>query len=63
MSDFMALLISHQNERETELALERRRLQRESAATAQRSPRPWHRLRGVAVRQEQTASSRVQTSH
>ncbi len=62
MSDFMALLISHQNERETELALERRRLQRESAATTQPNPRPWHHLRSVAVRHEKTASSRVQTS-
>lgn len=53
MSDFMALLISHQNERELTTALERRRLQREAEAAqipALRTPGRWHNFWTLAMR-------------
>lgn len=47
MSDFMALLMYQQNERELEIALERRRLQKEAMAAkmpARRASGGWHRF-------------------
>lgn len=53
MSDFMALQMSHQNEREMAIALERRRLQKEALAAKvpeRRASGRWHRLLARASR-------------
>ncbi|MGO2541194.1 MAG: hypothetical protein ACTH8J_08600 [Specibacter sp.] len=53
MSDFMALLMYQQNERELEIALERRRLQKEAMAAkmpTRRASGRWHRFLAGASR-------------
>lgn len=55
MSDFMALLMNQQNEHQLQISLERRRLQREAAASAVPAGRPSGRLRGYWVRMTQPA--------
>lgn len=56
MSDFLALLISQQNERERGVALERRRLQREAIATIMPAQRTPGRLRRLWARTNRRAT-------
>lgn len=62
MSDFMALLISQQNDRERGIALERRRLQLEAraqAVPAKREPGTRHNVWATLFRQERAVGNSV----
>lgn len=54
MSDFMALLMNQQNEHQLQISLERRRLQREAAASTVSARRPSGRLRRHWARMTQS---------
>ena len=55
MSDFMALLMNQQNEHQLQISLERRRLQREAAASTVHADRPAGPLRRHWIRMTQPA--------
>lgn len=64
MSDFMALAMYHQNEHEMEIALERRRLQREAMAAgkpARKAPGRRRHLWGWAFHTGKAVRRSVQT--